>query len=325
VSSYSKLQSKLSSEPKSWCVTGAAGFIGSHITAKLLELGQTVLGVDNFSTGFEKNIEFLSSKSKTFSFLQKDVQELEGSHLKGVDYVLHQGALGSVPRSIVDPISSHDSNVTGFIKVLKAAKDAKVQQVVYASSSSVYGDEPKLPMVEDRLGKLLSPYAATKKINEVYAEAFSKCYALNIVGLRYFNVFGARQDPDGAYAAVIPKWIQTILKNKNCEIYGDGETSRDFSYVDNVVQANILAATSGISNDVFNIACGEKMTLTELYNSIAEAMLGSDFPKPIYKDFRSGDIRHSFADISKAKSKLGYEPIIFAKEGLKLTVKAYTA
>ena len=284
-------------------------------------MNQNVIGIDNFATGFEKNIA--AFKSPSFRFIELDIQNIESSQLEGVDYVLHQAALGSVPRSIVDPIKSHESNVSGFIKMLFAAKEAGVRQVVYASSSSVYGDAAKLPMVEDRLGELLSPYAATKKINEVYAQAFTNSYGLNCLGLRYFNVFGPRQDPEGAYAAVIPRWIQTILDKKTCEIYGDGETSRDFSYVDNVVQANLLAAVSGIPKGVFNIACGDKLSLTELYNLIAEEILGSGFVKPLYKEFRSGDIRHSFADISLAQSKLGYSPTVQAREGIKMTIKSY--
>lgn len=318
---YEELQEQLKASPKKWCVTGAAGFIGSHIVEKLLSLNQIVVGIDNYSTGFQKNIA--AFKSPSFRFLELDIQNIESSQLEGVDYVLHQAALGSVPRSIFDPIKSHESNVSGFIKMLFAAKEAKVKQFVYASSSSVYGDAAQLPMVEERLGELLSPYAATKKINEVYAQAFTNSYGLNCVGLRYFNVFGPRQDPQGAYAAVIPRWIQTILDKNTCEIYGDGETSRDFSYVDNVVQANLLAAVSEIPKGVFNIACGDKLSLTELYNLIAEEMLGTGFIKPIYKDFRSGDIRHSFADISLASSKLGYSPTVQAREGIKMTIKAY--
>ena len=318
---YELVQEQLKASPKKWCVTGAAGFIGSHLVEKLLSLKQTVIGIDNLSTGFEKNLAPL--KGPAFNFLKLDIQDLHSFNLTGVDYVLHQAALGSVPRSIEDPINSHNSNVTGFIKLLHAAKEAKVAQVVYASSSSVYGDAAKLPMVEERLGELLSPYAATKKINEVYAQAFTNSYGLNAVGLRYFNVFGARQDPVGSYAAVIPRWIQTILDKKACEIYGDGETSRDFSHVDNVVQANILASISGLSKGVFNIACGDKLTLTELYSLIAEQMLGPNFPKAIYKEFRSGDIRHSFADISSARAALGYEPTVQAREGIKMTVQSY--
>lgn len=318
---YEEVQEQLRGNPKKWCVTGAAGFIGSHLVEKLLSLNQVVIGIDNYSTGFQRNIAAFSSSS--FKFLELDIQNIKSSQLEGVDYVLHQAALGSVPRSLVDPIKSHESNVSGFIQMLLAAREAQVRQFVYASSSSVYGDAAQLPMVEERLGQLLSPYAATKRIGEIYAQTFSKCYELNSVGLRYFNVFGPRQDPRGDYSAVIPRWIQAILDKQTCQIYGDGETSRDFSYIDNIVQANLLAALSGLSSGVFNIACGDKLSLTELYNLIAEEMLGAQFIKPIYKEFRSGDIRHSFADISLARAKLGYQPTIQAREGIKMTISAF--
>ncbi len=321
-SQYHKVQDVLRGKPRRWCVTGAAGFIGSHLVEKLLELGQEVLALDNLSTGFEKNLKFAEGNPR-FQFLKTDIQEISASVFRGVHCLLHQAALGSVPRSIENPLRSHESNVTGFLNTLLAAKDAGVGKVVYASSSSVYGDEPMLPMLEHRVGSVLSPYAATKKINEVYAEAFFKAYGLKSIGLRYFNVFGPRQDPSGAYAAVIPRWIKSLLEGETCTIYGDGETSRDFSYVDNIVQANILAAFSELETGVFNIACGETMSLNTLYQLLATEVCGESYPAPTRADFRKGDIRHSFADIRAAKDKLFYSPTVLAREGISKTVSAY--
>ena len=325
---YEKLKEKLQKEPKAWLVTGAAGFIGSHLVENLLALDQNVIGLDNFSTGHEANLTSFRPNKK-FSFINGDVSnpEICAKAVKNVDYVLHQAALGSVPRSIVDPLNSNTSNVDGFLNIINAAKDQGVKGFVYASSSSVYGDEPNLPKFEDKLGNLLSPYAATKKINEVYAQVYSSAYGFSSVGLRYFNVFGPRQDPMGAYAAVIPKWVFALSKGEVCTIFGDGETSRDFCYVNNVVQANILAACTEHTKPealFFNVALGNRTTLKELYNLIrdrvakknpAVAKLGPDI-----QDFRAGDIKHSLADISYIKDRLGYQAGESIEEGLDITV-----
>ena len=337
MSAYEKLQVDLKAAPRKWLVTGAAGFIGSNLLETLLRLNQTVIGLDNFATGKRKNLEEVQARVAPEQWarcrcIAGDITEMAvcQNACEGVDFVLHQAALGSVPRSMTDPVGSHHSNVTGFLNMLLAARDAKVRRFVYASSSAVYGDHPALPKVEDEVGHPLSPYAATKVMNEVYADAFAQAYGLPSVGLRYFNVFGPRQDPGGAYAAVIPKWIAALLKRETVYINGDGETSRDFCYVENVVQANLLAATSEdreAVNQAYNIAVGERTTLNELFQHLQSALRRRDpaLPeqKPVHRDFRSGDVRHSLADISKAQRLLGYEPTRRIQEGLEIALDWY--
>lgn len=337
MSSYNELQSKLRSSPRRWLVTGVAGFIGSNLLETLLKLDQHVIGLDNFSTGYERNltqVEALVGPKhwKNFQFIEGDIRKLADCKCAchGADFVLHQAALGSVPRSMLDPIASHDSNVTGFLNMLVAARDAKVKRFVYASSSAIFGDEPGLPKVEEKTGNLLSPYAATKKINEIYADNFAHAYGSESIGLRYFNVFGPRQDPEGAYAAVIPKWLAAILKREPVIINGDGETSRDFCFVENVVQANLLAATTEnpeAINQAYNIACGERTTLNELFALLQAGLqkLDPSIPEqqPVYQEFRAGDVRHSLADISKAKRLLGFEPTHQIRAGLETAMEWY--
>lgn len=309
-----------------WLVTGVAGFIGSNLMEELLRLNQKVVGIDNFSAGYKHNLdEVLSSVSKkqaqNFCFLEGNICSVADCEkvMQGVDYVLHQAALSSVPGSISDPMLAHATNVTGFLNILNAAKKYKVKRVVYASSSAVYGDSQALPKIENQIGKQLSPYAATKYADELYANAFANCYGIETIGLRYFNVFGARQDPDGAYAAVIPLWIKAILAGDPVFINGDGNTTRDFCYIKNVVQANILAALANnpdAINEVYNIAVGECITLNELFAKI-KLVLGIEGKcDPCYRDFRIGDVRHSLADVSRAKQKLGYMPKYHVLDGL---------
>ena len=314
---------------KRWLVTGAAGFIGSNLVAALLELDQDVVGLDNFATGYRENISGLAqSGSSRFTMIEGDIENLDTCRAacEGVSYVLHQAALGSVPRSLADPIRTNGSNVTGFLNMLVAARDAKVERFVYAASSSTYGDETSLPKVESRIGRPLSPYAVTKYVNELYADVFQRSYGIECIGLRYFNVFGRRQDPAGAYSAVIPRWIGRLLAGERCQIYGDGETSRDFTYIDNVLQANILAATApaAATNEVYNVASGERTTLNSLFRMIRDGLIqivGSlDQPEPEYCPPRSGDIAHSHADISKARERLGYNPEYDVARGLALTL-----
>jgi UDP-N-acetylglucosamine 4-epimerase len=318
-------------------VTGVAGFIGSHLLEELLRLDQEVVGLDNFSTGSKTNLDEVRSQVTSaqwsrFRFVEGDLADAEACRraCAGVDLVLHQAALGSVPRSIEDPLGSHRSNVTGFLNLFVAARDARVRRVVYASSSAVYGDDPNLPKVESKTGRPLSPYAATKAMNETYAGVFARAYGFDSVGLRYFNVFGPRQDPEGAYAAVIPKWVAALLKKETVFINGDGETSRDFCYVANVVQANLLAATTNNpdgANEVFNIALGERTTLNELFRLLQTSLREKDpsLPeqKPSYRDFRAGDVRHSLADITKAQKLLGYRPTHRIEAGLRLAMEWY--
>tara|TARA_B100001971_G_scaffold129103_1_gene119089 strand:+ start:144608 stop:145633 length:1026 start_codon:yes stop_codon:yes gene_type:complete len=309
-----------------WLVTGCAGFIGSHLTEFLLKNNQIVTGLDNFLTGFQENLDEVisnldNSQKNNFTFIEGDITSFEtcSNVTKDIDFILHQAALGSVPRSIDLPIDSHSNNVTGFINILKAAVDNNVKHLVYASSSSVYGDHPQLPKVESEIGNLLSPYAATKRMNELYADVFNKVYNLHITGLRYFNVFGPRQNPKGAYAAVIPRWIEKIQNSETIEIYGDGENSRDFCYIENAVDANIKAAFSNSStHEVYNIALNDKTTLNELYQKIASLMEKEVTPK--YTAPREGDILHSHANIDKAKTNLNYEPKIKIDKGLEKTI-----
>jgi UDP-N-acetylglucosamine 4-epimerase len=313
-----------------WLVTGGAGFIGSHLVEALLELGQSVLTLDNFSTGYAANLEHVRERIAPEAWhrhrlLHGDIRDLETCRnaCHGVDYVLHNAALGSVPRSIADPLEAHAVNVTGFLNMLVAARDAKVKRFIYAASSASYGDHPGLPKVEDQVGHPLSPYAAAKYANELYADVFHRCYDMDTVGLRYFNVFGARQDPQGPYAAVIPRWIQAMLTGQAVQIYGDGETTRDFCYVTNVVQANLLAASTSSPaalNQIYNVAVGSRTSLNQLFHMLREllAPLAAHVGeiRPEYRDFRPGDVRHSLADISRAKTLLGYEPSHGVRAGL---------
>lgn len=323
-------QLKLSATRKTWLLTGAAGFIGSNLLETLLRANQSVVGLDNFFAGHQHNLDDVRQNVgetlwENFVMMKADITDLDSCKkaCAGVDYVLHQAAVGSVPRSIAHPILTHQSNVDGFLNIITAAKDAKVKRFVFASSSSVYGDHPALPKVEHTVGNCLSPYAVSKKINELYADVFARCYGFESIGLRYFNVFGPRQDPNGAYAAVIPKWISAMLKNEPIYINGDGETSRDFCFVANVVQANLLAATtqnSGALNQVYNIAASRRTTLNQLFESLRDR-LTPRFPylkdvRPVYRDFQKGDVRHSHADIGKARDLLGYQPTHDVDAGL---------
>jgi len=389
---YKKIQAQLLADPKIWLVTGVAGFIGSNLLETLLKLNQRVVGLDNFATGFQHNLDEVqglvtSEQWANFQFIQGDICNLEDCQraCAGVDYVLHQAALGSVPRSIENPINTNGTNISGFLNMLVAARDAKVKRLVYAASSSTYGDHPALPKVEENIGKPLSPYAVTKLVNELYAEVFARTYGFKTIGLRYFNVFGPRQNPNGAYAAVIPKWTASMIKNEPVYINGDGETSRDFCFIQNAVQINLLAATAtepviansegawqsseprhceevnaghgnppasslrapvgrgnpevdfaegdvtiqptSPTNQIYNVAVGDRTTLNQLYEMI-RTNLQDQFPhlinaKPVYRDFRSGDVRHSLADIGKANRLLGYQPTHRIGEGLKVAMKWY--
>ena len=336
MSRFDAVKDDLRRTPRTWLVTGAAGFIGSNLVEQLLALGQTVVGLDNFATGHRHNLTDVLDGApewkERFRFIEGDIRDADvcRSACEGVDYVLHQAALGSVPRSIENPIASHEANVDGFLNMLTAARDAGVRRFVYASSSSVYGDHPGLPKVEEAIGQPLSPYAATKAIDEIYADVFARTYDLQSVGLRYFNVFGRRQDPNGAYAAVIPKWIGQLLGGETCRIYGDGETSRDFCYIDNVLQANLLAATSTAAdsvNQVYNVAYGDRTTLNQLFDMLSEGL--ADYrpelrnARPVHDEFRPGDVRHSLASIDKIVTRLGYEPTASVAEGLQKSLRWY--
>jgi len=350
---YTQLQTRLTAEPHTWLITGVAGFIGSNLLETLLKLNQKVVGLDNFATGHQRNLDEVQSlvsaeQWANFNFIQGDIRNLDDcrramifrhSREGGnpdcqesipVDYVLHQAALGSVPRSVEDPITTNSVNITGFLNMLVAARDARVKRFVYAASSSTYGDHPDLPKVEDKIGKPLSPYAVTKYVNELYADVFARTYGFNTIGLRYFNVFGPRQDPNGAYAAVIPKWIASMIKGEPVYINGDGETSRDFCFIENVRQINLLAATSEIpeaTNQIYNVAVGDRTTLNQLYEQLRLNLLPA-YPhlqdaKPVYRDFRAGDVRHSLADITKARILLGYEPSHRIGEGVRVAMTWY--
>ena len=345
MSRYEELQKELKNKQQTWLVTGAAGFIGSNLIEKLLTLNQKVVGLDNFETGYQHNIDqALEDASATlvaensqlstnnFRFIEGDIRDIDTCHeaCEGVDYVLHQAALGSVPRSIEDPIRTNKANIDGFLNMLVAARDAKVKRFVYAASSSTYGDHPDLPKVEDKIGKPLSPYAVTKVVNELYAEVFAKTYGFKTIGLRYFNIFGKRQDPNGAYAAVIPKWVSSIIKGEDVFINGDGETSRDFCYIENTVQMNLLAATTendDATNQVYNTALNDRTSLNQLYQMIEERLIervdGLQKKEPTYRDFRAGDVRHSQADISKAVGLLGYQPSHNITQGLDVAMDWY--
>lgn len=334
---YQQRKKELIKNPGSWLITGVAGFIGSNLLETLLDLNQKVVGLDNFSTGFQANLDEVRDRVspeqwQQFHFIKGDICDADTCAMacRDADYVLHQAALGSVPRSIEDPVTTNANNISGFLNMLVASRDAHVKRFVYAASSSTYGDHPDLPKEEDKIGKPLSPYAVTKLVNELYGEVFSRVYGFDTIGLRYFNIFGQRQDPDGAYAAVIPKWFAGLLSEEPVFINGDGETSRDFCFIENCVQANILAATvdkKEAVNQVYNIAFGESTTLTTLFelirDRISNHMPGSLEAKPVYRDFRAGDVRHSLADISKAKQLLGYSPDYSVRGGLDKATEWY--
>jgi UDP-N-acetylglucosamine 4-epimerase len=331
---YEILLERLSNSPRTWLVTGVAGFIGSNLLETLLGRNQHVIGLDNFSTGRPSNLDAVQ-KALTpeqwarFHFYQGDICDLETCRevaSQNVDFVLHQAALGSVPRSINDPIASNLSNVNGFLNMLVASRDAMVKSFVYAASSSTYGDHPGLPKVEEVIGKPLSPYAVTKYINELYADVFSTAYGFRSIGLRYFNVFGPRQDPNGPYAAVIPKWMEQIRNGQEVQIHGDGETSRDFCYVENAIQANLLAAlaTEEAKGQVYNVAVGEQTSLNELFDILKNLMGKPELPSS-HGEFRKGDVRHSLANIDKARRLLGYRPEVDCRDGLRQTVEYYLA
>lgn len=332
-SSFPDLQSR-----RRWLVTGVAGFIGSNLLETLLRNNQQVTGLDNFSTGHRKNLEEVRlcvtpEQWARFTFIEGDIRDPRTcvQACSGVDFVLHQAALGSVPRSIEDPLLTNANNVTGFLNMLVAAKDCKVSRFVYAASSSTYGDHPGLPKVEDHIGKPLSPYAVTKYVNELYADVFARSYGFHTIGLRYFNVFGPRQDPNGAYAAVIPKWTAALLQRETVFINGDGETSRDFCFVDNAVQANLLAATTTAPearNQVYNVAVGDRTTLNDLFRLIRDALVPhgvAPATAPTHRDFRAGDVRHSLADVSKARRLLGYEPTHRLADGVGVAMPWYVS
>jgi UDP-N-acetylglucosamine 4-epimerase len=332
-----QLEGRLRAEPRRWLVTGAAGFIGSHLVETLLRWDQPVRGLDNFATGKHANLTQVqqavaAEQWARFEFIEGDIRDPRVCQraCHDVEIVLHQAALGSVPRSLADPLLSHEVNVNGTLNIFHAARMARVARVIYASSSAVYGDHPDLPKVESNIGQPLSPYAATKRINEIYAGIMQRCYGLQTIGLRYFNVFGPRQDPEGPYAAVIPRWIARLARGQAVEIYGDGLTSRDFSPVINVVWANLLAATAekvAAPPAVYNIAVGQRTTLNELHDLLIACLRrsrpGLTLPPPIYQDFREGDIRHSLADISAARRDLGYEPLETVAEGLSRSMAWY--
>ena len=330
MTAYETLKKELTNKPHNWLVTGVAGFIGSNLLEALLSLNQRVVGLDNFSTGYHHNLDEVqklvtAEQWTNFHLIKGDIRDLTTCRqaCEGTDFILHQAALGSVPRSIEDPITTNQSNIDGFLNMLVAGRDAQVKRFVYAASSSTYGDHSGLPKVEGKIGQPLSPYAVTKLVNELYANVFARAYGFKAIGLRYFNIFGRRQNPSGAYAAVIPKWISAMIKDEPVYINGDGETSRDFCYIDNAIQANLLAAAgmrTDATNQVYNVAVGDRTSLNQLYSLLREG-LAIRFPHlektvPIYRDFRAGDVRHSLADIAKGKSLLGYRPTHRIREGL---------
>ncbi|MDI1259401.1 NAD-dependent epimerase/dehydratase family protein [Aquabacterium sp.] len=338
MSAYEKLKAQLLVEPRTWLITGVAGFIGSNLLETLLLLDQQVVGLDNFATGDQRNLDevqgVVSARQwRNFKLIRGDIRDLTDctQACQGVDHVLHQAALGSVPRSLEDPLATNASNITGFLNMLVAARDVKVKSFTYAASSSTYGDHPGLPKIEDVIGAPLSPYAVTKYVNEMYADVFSRCYGFASIGLRYFNVFGPRQDPDGAYAAVIPKWTAALLQGQTIYINGDGETSRDFCFVANAVQANLLAATTGNSealNQVYNVAVGDRTSLSDLFSLLRANLVSAGVNQqiePIYRDFRVGDVLHSQADIGKARNLLLYAPTHSLAEGIVEAMPWYIA
>ncbi|WP_445345584.1 NAD-dependent epimerase/dehydratase family protein [Acinetobacter bohemicus] len=335
MSQYQTVCAQLKQAPKMWLVTGVAGFIGSNLLETLLKLDQKVVGLDNFATGHQYNLDEVQTlvspaQWRNFSFIEGDIRNFEDCQKAclGVDYVLHQAALGSVPRSIADPITTNATNITGFLNMLTAARDAKVSSFTYAASSSTYGDHPALPKVEENIGNPLSPYAVTKYVNELYADVFARTYAFKTIGLRYFNVFGKRQDPNGAYAAVIPKWTAAMIAGDEVFINGDGETSRDFCFIENTVQANILAATANdaAKNQVYNVAVGDRTTLNDLFNALQAALNENGVTynkKPVYREFRAGDVRHSQASIAKIEQFLDYEPEFNINQGINIAMPWY--
>lgn len=332
---YQQLQEQLLQQPKTWLVTGVAGFIGSNLLETLLKLNQTVVGLDNFATGHQRNLDEVKGlvseeQWKNFTFNDGDIRDYKDCQnaCQRVDYVLHEAALGSVPRSIADPIMTNSANITGFLNMLQAAKEANVSSFTYAASSSTYGDHPALPKIEENIGNPLSPYAVTKYVNELYAGVYARTYGFKTIGLRYFNVFGKRQDPNGAYAAVIPKWTSSMIKGEDVFVNGDGETSRDFCFIENTVQMNLLAATAPdeAKDEVYNVAVGDRTTLNDLYASIKTALASNGIQidaEPVYREFRAGDVRHSQADISKAETKLGYCPEFKILEGIEKAMPWY--
>ena len=335
MSQYQTVCEQLKQAPKTWLVTGVAGFIGSNLLETLLRLDQKVVGLDNCATGHQYNLDEVQGLVSTeqwakFTFIEGDIRHFEDCQkaCMDVDYVLHQAALGSVPRSIVDPITTNATNITGFLNMLTAARDAKVSSFTYAASSSTYGDHPALPKVEENIGNPLSPYAVTKYVNELYADVFARTYAFKTIGLRYFNVFGKRQDPNGAYAAVIPKWTAAMIAGDEVFINGDGETSRDFCFIENTVQANILAATANdeAKNQVYNVAVGDRTTLNDLFNALQAALNENGVTynkKPVYREFRAGDVRHSQASIAKIEQFLDYEPEFNINQGINIAMPWY--
>lgn len=335
---YEQLLGRLTSERHTWLVTGVAGFIGSNLLETLLKLDQQVVGLDNFATGHQRNLDEVRTlvtvdQWARFTFIEGDIRKLEDCRraCEGVEYVLHQAALGSVPRSLADPITTNATNIDGFLNMLVAARDAEVRSFTYAASSSTYGDHPALPKVEDVIGKPLSPYAVTKLVNELYADVFARSYGFTAIGLRYFNVFGPRQAPGGPYAAVIPKWAAAMIADEEIFINGDGETSRDFCFIANAIQANLLAATTTKTearNQIYNVAVGDRTTLNELFQALVDALANNGVSyrkRPSYRDFRKGDVRHSLADISKGKTLLGYEPLFRIREGINAAMPWYVA
>ena len=332
---YEKIKKSLISEPKTWLITGVAGFIGSNLLEELLLLNQKVVGLDNFATGFQHNLDEVQGlvnkdQWQNFTFIEGDIRNLNDCQAAciGVDYVLHQAALGSVPRSIADPINTNDTNISGYLNMLVAARDAKVASFTYAASSSTYGDHPALPKVEDAIGNPLSPYAVTKYVNELYADVFSRTYGFKTIGLRYFNIFGKRQTPYGAYAAVIPKWTAAMIAGDEVFINGDGDSSRDFNFIENAVQANILAATATeeAKSQVYNVAVGGRTTLNTLFSALKEHLSANGVSytqDPVYRDFRAGDVRHSQADITKIQNALGYAPQFDIIQGIKKAMPWY--
>lgn len=338
LTAYDQLVLRLKGQPARWLVTGCAGFIGSHLVETLLKLDQDVVGLDNFATGYQRNLDEIqhavsAAQWLRFRFVKGDIRQPEDCHgvCRDVDYVLHQAALGSVPRSLADPQTTNAANIDGFLNMLVAARDAGVKRFVYAASSSTYGDHPVLPKVEENIGRPLSPYAVTKLVNELYAEVFARCYGFSSIGLRYFNVFGPRQDPEGAYAAVIPRWTRAMLLGEDVQINGDGETSRDFCFVANAVQANLLAATAEgeAINQVYNVALDDRTSLTELFgllrDALAETRPAVASLKALHRDFRAGDVRHSQADIHKARRLLGYAPTHRLEDGIRAAMPWYIA
>lgn len=335
MSQYQTVCDQLKQAPKTWLVTGVAGFIGSNLLETLLKLEQKVVGLDNFATGHQYNLDEVQGlvtpqQWANFNFVEGDIRHFEDCQkaCDGVDYVLHEAALGSVPRSIADPIATNATNISGFLNMLTAARDAKVKSFTYAASSSTYGDHPALPKVEEHIGNPLSPYAVTKYVNELYADVFARTYGFKTIGLRYFNVFGKRQDPNGAYAAVIPKWTAAMIAGDDVFINGDGETSRDFCFIENTVQANILAATANeeARNQVYNVAVGDRTTLNDLFNAINAALNENNVTytkEPVYREFRAGDVRHSQASVEKIQELLGYDSQFTISEGIEKAMPWY--